>query len=91
MPIKMYWPRLFFVVFQEIHNFNHACVRRVTELISLPSFMFVGAAVSEVCESDRNKAKQKNLQNGYFQFNIFPRHIIDPFFQQSYLLTISTH
>ena len=55
---------------------------------SIPSFMFVGAAVSEIHESNRNK--EKNLQNGYFQFNTFPGHIIDPFFHQSYLLTIST-
>ena len=47
--------------------------------ISLPSFMFVGAAVSEICESNQNKEK-KNLQNGYFQCNTFPGHIIDPFF-----------
>ena len=60
--------------------------------ISLPSFMFVGAAVSEIRESNRNKEKEKNnLQNGDFQFNTFPRHISDPFFHQSYLLTISTH
>ena len=56
--------------------------------ISLPSFMFVGAAVSEICESNRKKEKEKN---GCFQFNTFPRHIIDQFFHQSYLLTISTH
>ena len=54
--------------------------------ISIPSFMFVGAAVSEICESNRKK-EEKNLQNGYFQFNTFPGHIIDPFFHQSYLLT----
>ena len=60
--------------------------------ISLPRFMFVGAAVSEIRESNRNKEKEKNnLQNGYFQFNTFPGHKIDPFFHQSYLLTISTH
>ena len=52
--------------------------------ISLPSFMFVGAAVSEIRELNRNK-EEKNLQSGYFQFNTFPRHIIDPFFHQSYL------
>ena len=60
--------------------------------ISLPSFMFVSAAVSEICESDRNKEKEKrNLQYGSFQYNTFPEHIIDSFFHQSYLLTISTH
>ena len=57
--LKMYWPRLFLVVFQEIHNFNHTYVRRVTELISLPSFMFVGDAVSEIRDSNRNKEKEK--------------------------------
>ena len=55
--------------------------------ISLPSFTFVGAAVSEIRESNRNKEKEKNLQNGDFQFNNFPRHMSDPFFHQSYLLT----
>ena len=89
MPIKMYWPGLFFVVFREMHNFNHAYVRRVTE--SLPSFIFVGAAVSEIHESNQNKNEKKNFQNGYFQFNTFPGYIIDPFFHQSYLLTISIH
>ena len=66
--------------------------------ISLPHFMFVGGAVSEIRESNQNKEKEKlekknnnNLQNGYFQFNTFPRHIIDPFFHQGYRLTISTH
>ena len=52
--------------------------------ISLPSFMFVGAVVSEIRKSNRNK-KEKNLQSGYFQFNTFPGHIIGPFFHQSYL------
>ena len=38
--------------------------------ISLPSFMFVGAAVSGIRELNRNKKeKEKNLQNG------FPGHI----------------
>ena len=31
--------------------------------VSIPRFMFVGAAVSEICKSNRNK--EKNLQNGY--------------------------
>ena len=59
--------------------------------ISLPSFIFVGAAVSEIHESKQNKKKKNNLHNGCFQFNTFPEHIIDPFFHQSYLLTISAH
>ena len=35
MPLRMYWPRLFFVVFQEkqcLSIFNHDDVRHVTEL-----------------------------------------------------------
>ena len=59
--------------------------------ISLPSFMFVSAAVSEIHDLNQNKKEKKNLQNGYFQFTTFPRHITDPFFNDSYLLTISTH
>ena len=61
---------------------------RSWSFISLPSFMFVGAAVSEIRESNQNKEKEKkNLQNGYFQLNTFPKHISDPFFHQSKLLT----
>ena len=55
--------------------------------------MFVSAAVSEIHDLNQNKKeKEKNyLQNGYFQFTTFPRHITNPFFYDSYLLTISTH
>ena len=77
MPMKMYWPRLFFVVFREM--FTMPMFVQSQSFISLPSFMFVGAAVSEICTSNRNK---KNLQNGYSQFNTFPGHIIDPLFHQ---------
>ena len=56
--------------------------------ISLRSFMFVSAAVSEIHDLNQNK---KNFENGYFQFTTFPRHITDPFVYESYLLTISTH
>ena len=62
--------------------------------ISLPIFMFVSAVVSEIHDLNQNKKekkKKKNLQNGYFQFTTFPRHITEPFFYDSYLLTISTH
>ena len=34
--------------------------------ISIPSFMFVSTAVSEIRESNRNK--EKNLQNGEEEF-----------------------
>ena len=55
--------------------------------ISLPSFMFVSAAVSEIHDLNQNK-KEKKFENG---FTTFPRHITDPFFNESYLLTTSTH
>ena len=45
--------------------------------ISLPSFMIVSAAVSEIHDLNQNK-EEKN--NGYFQLTTFPRHITDPFF-----------
>ena len=47
--------------------------------ISLPSFMFVSAVVSEICESKKEKEKKKKKKNSeidYFQFNTFPGHII---------------
>ena len=48
--------------------------------ISLPSFMFVNAAVSDIHDLNQKKKKEKNFENGYFQFTTFPRHITDPFF-----------
>ena len=53
--------------------------------ISLPSFMFVSAAVSELRESNQNKE-----ENDYFQFKTFPGHIIYPFLNQRYLLSTCT-
>ena len=47
--------------------------------ISLPSFMFVSAAVSEIHDLNQNK---KKFENGNFQFTTFPRHITDPFFNE---------
>ena len=45
--------------------------------ISLPSFMFVSAVVSEICESkEKEKEKKNNSEIDYFQFNSFPGHII---------------
>ena len=47
--------------------------------ISLPSFMFVSAVVSEICESkekEKEKEKKKNSEIDYFQFNTFPGNII---------------
>ena len=63
--------------------------------ISLPSFMFVSAVVSEICESKEKKEKEKkkkkkNSEIDYFQFNTFPGHVIYPFFNQRYLLSTCT-
>ena len=61
--------------------------------ISLPSFMFVSAVVSEICKSKEKKEKKKKKKNSeidYFQFNTFPWHIITPFFKQRYLLSTCT-
>ena len=58
--------------------------------ISLPSFMRVSAAVSELRESNQNKKekeKKKNSEIGYFQFNTFPGCIIHRFCNQSLLST----
>ena len=60
--------------------------------ISLPSFMFVSAVVSEIRElkKKKEKKKKKNSEIDYFQFNTFPGHIIYPFFYQRYLLSTCT-
>ena len=63
--------------------------------ISLPSFMFVSAVVSEIRESKEKKEKEKkkkkkNSEIDYFQFNTFPGHVIYPFFNQRYLLSTCT-
>ena len=86
MPIKMYWPRLFLLFSEKYIVYIMPMFVGSRSFISLPSFTFVGAAVSEIRESNRNK-EEKNLQNGNFQFNNFPRHMSDPFFHQSYLFT----
>ena len=61
--------------------------------ISLPRFMFVSAAVSELGESNQNKKEKekKNSEVVYFQFNTFPGHIIYPYFNQRYLLSTCMH
>ena len=69
-PLRMYWPRLFFVVFKEIqclYNFNHDDVRHITELYLSVSCLF-RAAVSEMHDLNQNKkrVKNNNLENGYF-------------------------
>ena len=64
-PFIMYCLRLFVVVFQEInclHTFKHAYVRRSQSFISLPSFMFVSAVVSEIREL-KKKEKEEEKKN----------------------------
>ena len=56
--------------------------------ISLPSFMFVSAVVSEIREL--KEKEKKNSEIDYFQFNTFPAHLIYPFFNQRYLLSACT-
>ena len=67
---------------------------RSQSFISLPSFMFVSAVVSEIRESkekkEKEKKKKKNSEIDYFQFNTFPGHVIYPFFNQRYLLSTCT-
>ena len=93
----MYCSRLFVVVFQEIYILlNMHMFVGSQSFISLPSFMFVSAVVSEICESKEKekkekKKKKKNSEIDYFQFNTFPGHIIQPFFKQRYLLSTCTH
>ena len=63
--------------------------------ISLPSFMFDSAVVSEIRESkekekEKKKKKKKNSEIDYFQFNTFPGHVIYPFFNQRYFLSTCT-
>ena len=56
--------------------------------ISLPSFMFVSAVVSEIRElKEKKKEKEKNSEIDYFQFSTFPGH---PFINQRYLLSTCT-
>ena len=57
--------------------------------ISLPSFMFVSAVVSEIREL-KDKEEKKNSEMDYSQFNTFPGHLIHPFFNQRYLLSTCT-
>ena len=89
----MYCSRLFVVVFQEIHTFMFV---RSQSFISLPSFMFVSAVVSEIRElkekkgKKEKKEKKKNSEIDHFQFNTFPGYTIYPFFKQRYLLSTCT-
>ena len=55
----MYCSRCFVVVFQEIIVLNMPMFVGSQSFISLPSFMFVSATVSEICESNRKKKKKE--------------------------------
>ena len=55
--------------------------------ISLPSFMFVSAVVSEIREL---KEKEKEKNNSEIDYFTFPGHLIYPFFNQRYLLSTCT-
>ena len=80
MPLRMYWPRLF--LWYSIYIILTMTMFVTSQsFISLPSFMFVSAAVSEIHDLNQNKKEKKttNLQNG----NLPPFlgiYITDPFF-----------
>ena len=86
-PFIMYCLRLFVVVFQIVYILlNMPMFVGSQSFISLPSFMFVSAVVSEI----RELKEKNNSEIDYFQFNTFPGHIIYPFFNQRYLLSTCT-
>ena len=90
-PFIMYCSRLFFVVFLEINRLNMPMFVGSQSFISLPSFMFVSAVVSEIRELKKGKEKEKNnSEMDYFQFNTFFGHLIYPFFNRRYLLSACT-
>ena len=59
MPLRMYSPRLVFQEIQCLHNFNMTMFVKSQSFISLPSFMFVSAVVSEIHDLNQNKEKKK--------------------------------
>ena len=91
-PFIMYCLRLFVVVFCCFPRNKFPMFVGSQSFISLPSFMFVSAVVSEIRELKKEKEKEKknNSEMDYCQFNTFPGHLIYPFFNQRYLLTTCT-
>ena len=85
VPFIMYCLRLF-VVFQVMNCLHMTLFVGSQSFISLPSFMFVSAAVSEIRKLNQNKRKS---EIGYFQFSTFPGNTI--FLNQRYLLSTCTH
>ena len=76
-PFIMYCLRLFVVVFCRCFPRNKLPMFVGSQsFISLPSFMFVSAVVSEIRElkKEKEKEKKKNSEMDYFQFNTFPGH-----------------
>ena len=63
---------------------------RSQSFISLSSFMFVIAVVSEIRELKEKEKEKNNSEIDYFQFNTFPGHLIYPCFNQKYLLSACT-
>ena len=64
-PFIMYCSTLF-VVFQERNCLHILLFVGSQSFISLPTFMFFSAAVSELCKSNLNKEEKKNSEIGYF-------------------------
>ena len=89
----MYCSTLFVVVFQEMNCLNITLFVGSQSFISLPSFVFVSAAVSELRKSNQNKKEKekKNSEISYFQFNTLSGYLIHPFFYQRYLLSTCMH
>ena len=61
-PFIMYCLRLFVVVFQEIILLNMPMFVGSQSFISLPSFMFVSAVVSEIRELKEKEEKKRILK-----------------------------
>ena len=71
MPLRMYWPRFFWWFSKKYSVYKILTMTMFVmsqSFISLPSFMFVSVAVSEIHDLNQNK-KEKKFENG------FPRHI----------------
>ena len=77
MHIHVYCSRLFVVVFQERIVYNLTLFIGSLNFISLPSFMFVSATVSEICE---NKKKKLTIS-----FKTFPWPISTHFLTRAYV------
>ena len=68
-PFIMYCSRYFVVVFQEINCLYMPMFVGSQSFISLPSFMFVSAVVSEIREL-KEKEEEKNSEIDYFHLSL---------------------